>query len=159
MSPTPFFHGTFTLTRQWAASPTRVFAAWADPELKAGWFGAPPDIWTQTKRSMDFSPGGTEILEGRFKATGAISRFHARYHLIEPNERIVYSYDLYHGDFYHSVTLSSLLVEPEGQGTRIRYTEQIVFLDGKDGTESRRHGTGLQYDLIEKALGLKGGTP
>ena len=35
---------------------------------------------------------------------------------------------------FHSVTLSSLELEAEGDGTRVSYTEQIVFLDGKDGT-------------------------
>ena len=35
---------------------------------------------------------------------------------------------------FHSVTLSSLELEAEGDGTRDSYTEQIVFLDGKDGT-------------------------
>ncbi|WP_322012860.1 hypothetical protein [Paraburkholderia sp. J12] len=32
------------------------------------------------------------------------------------------------------------------------YTEQIVFLDGRDGTADRRHRTGLQFEAIEAAL-------
>jgi hypothetical protein len=33
---------------------------------------------------------------------------------------------------------------------RLSYTEQIVFLDGRDGTADRRHGTELQFAMIEK---------
>ena len=157
MTPTPFFHGTFTLNRTWKTTPARVFAAWSDPEVKAQWFTGPPDSWTLIRRSMDFRPGGTEVLEGRFDSTGKVSQFLAHYHVIEPDHRLVYSYDLHHGGTFHSVTLASLLVAPEGRATRVSYTEQIVFLDGTDGTESRRQGTSLQYDAIEKVLGLSGG--
>lgn len=64
----------------------------------------------------------------------------------------MYDYDLHHGGNFHSVTLSSLTLEPEGRSTRVSYTEQIVFLDGKDGTASREHGTALQFAEIEKAI-------
>jgi|HubBroStandDraft_6_1064221.scaffolds.fasta_scaffold217980_2 hypothetical protein len=30
--------------------------------------------------------------------------------------------------------------------------EQIAFLDGKDGTGDHRHGTGLQFEMIETTL-------
>lgn len=53
-------------------------------------------------------------------------------------------------------TLSSLELEAEGDGTRVSYTEQIVFLDGKDGTADRRHGTELQFGMIETALQSSG---
>lgn len=152
MTATPFFHGTFTLKRTWAASPVRVFSAWADPKIKSQWFTGPHDEFTLMRRSMEFKPGGTEVLEGRFRKSGLVSLFQARYHLIEQDRRLVYDYDLYHGDAFHSVTLSSLILEPEGRGTRVSYTEQIVFLDGKDGTASREHGTALQFAEIEKAI-------
>jgi len=37
-------HGTFTIERTYAASPARVFKAWADPGAKARWFGC-SDEW------------------------------------------------------------------------------------------------------------------
>jgi uncharacterized protein YndB with AHSA1/START domain len=67
MTTTPFFHGTFTLKRTWAASPACVFNAWADPKIKSQWFTGPIDEWVLMRRSIDFRPGGTEMLEGRFK--------------------------------------------------------------------------------------------
>lgn len=152
MTTSPFFHGTFTLKRRWAASPERIFAAWSDPAIKAQWFTGPREQWTLHKRSMDFRVGGREVLEGRFEQSGMLSRFDARYHVIEPNERLVYSYDLFHSGTFHSVTLSSLELAADGDETRVSYTEQIVFLNGADGTESRRHGTALQFDMIENTL-------
>lgn len=156
MTGDSYFHGVFTIRRSWAAAPERIFQAWSDPEVKAQWFTGPADRWTLLRRSMDFVPGGMEVLEGRFVQSGLTTLYQARFHLIEPDKRLVYAYDLYHSGRFHSVTLSSLLLEPQGQGTAVSYTEQIVFLDGQDGTESRRHGTNLQFDMIEKVLGLSG---
>lgn len=156
MTTTPLCHGTFTLRRTWAATPRRVFSAWADPAVKAQWFTGPKDAWTLSRRSIDFRVGGTEILEGRFIESGKTSLFEARYHVIEPDRRLVYVYDLRHSGNFHSVTMASLTLEPESGGTRVAYTEQMVFLDGTDGTAARQHGTELQYAMIENVLGLGG---
>lgn len=136
----------------WNADPERVFAAWSDPQLKAQWFTGPPERWTPLRRSMDFREGGKEVLEGRFEESGNVTLFEARYHVIEHARRLVYTYDLHHSGRFHSVTLSSLELAAEGAGTRVAYTEQIVFLDGKDGTADRRHGTNIQFDMVETAL-------
>ena len=152
MTAPPFYHGTFTLKRVWKATPDRVFAAWSDPQIKAQWFTGPADRWTLLRRSMDFRVGGTEVLEGRFHESGTVTRFEARFHVIDAAKRLVYSYDLHHSGRFHSVTLSSLELVAEGAATCVSYTEQIVFLDGKDGTADRRHGTGIQFDAIETTL-------
>lgn len=154
MTVTPFCHGTFTLKRVWAAPPARVFRAWSDPELKAQWFTGPKDKWTVTGRSLDFRPGGIEVLEGHFN-DGSFSNYTARFHLIEPDQRIIYVYDLHHGGRFHSVTLSSLVLHAEAAGTHVSYTEQIVFIDGRDGTADRQHGTELIFADIAKVLGVK----
>jgi len=152
MTETPLFHGTFTLNRVWAARPERVFSAWSDPLIKAQWFTGPAERWDLIRRSMDFRVRGLEVLEGRFHESGMVTLFEARFHAIEPARRLVYAYDLHLSGRFHSVTLSSLELEPQGDGTLVSYTEQIVFLDGKDGTADRRHGTGLQFDKIETIL-------
>ena len=121
----------------------------------AQWFTGPADRWTLIRRSIDFRPGGAEVLEGRFSDSGNTTLYEARYHLIEP-ERLVYAYDLHHSERFHSITLASLTLDAGTEGTAVSYTEQIVFLDGQDGTESRRHGTNLQFDMIETVLALKG---
>ena len=40
-------HTTFVIDRTYAVPPARVFAAFADPELKERWFAMPPD-WVDT---------------------------------------------------------------------------------------------------------------
>jgi uncharacterized protein YndB with AHSA1/START domain len=149
---TPFFHGTFTIRRKWAAAPARIFRAWSDPQIKLQWFTGPMTDWTLTRHDLDFRVGGTEVVTGRFNTSGMVPLFEARFHLIEPDQRLVYAYDLHHDGHFHSITLASLTLAPEGEMTAVSYTEQIVFLDGQDGTESRRHGTGMQYDMLETLL-------
>lgn len=148
----PFFHGTFTIKRVWSATPQKIFNAWADPALKAQWFRGPPERWVEQRRSMDFRVGGREVAEGRFSDSGITTLFEARYHLIEPGCRLVYAYDLHLSGELHSVTLSSLDLEPEGERTRVSYTEQIVFMDGEDGVEMRRGGTEWHFETIERML-------
>lgn len=156
MTTAPLFHGTFTLKRVWAAPPDRVFDAWSDPQLKAQWFTGPQERWEPLRRSMDFRVGGQEVLEGRFHESGMRTLFEARFHVIERARQLVYTYDLHHTGRFHSVTLASLELEAEGEGTRVSYTEQIVFLDGKVGTADRRRGTELQFDAIEASLKRSG---
>lgn len=157
MTVTPFCHGTFTLKRTWAASASRVFSAWSDPELKAQWFTGPKDSWTPTERSIDFRQGGIEVLKGRFTESGTTTDYRSRFHLIEPNRRIIYDYDLHLSGHFHSVTLSSLVLQGEAGRTHISYTEQIVFIDGRDGTGDRQHGTELMFDRIANTLDVKEG--
>jgi uncharacterized protein YndB with AHSA1/START domain len=152
MKALPFFHGTFAIKRVWAATPQRVFHAWTDPAMKAQWFRGPPGKWSELRRSMDFRVGGLEVAEGRFTDSGMTTLFESRYHVIEPDRRLVYVYDLRLSGELHSVTLSSLDLEPDGDRTRVSYTEQIVFMDGQDGTQMRRDGTEGHFEKIESLL-------
>jgi uncharacterized protein YndB with AHSA1/START domain len=151
-SPSAVAHGIFTLNRSWNTTPARVFAAWSDIDIKAQWFPGMGDGLTLLRRELDFRVGGTEVLEGIIAANGKKALYEARFHVIEPNRRLVYDYDLHHDANFHSVTLSSLTIEPDGKKTNVSYTEQIVFLDGEDGTASRHHGTELQWAGLEAAL-------
>ena len=152
MSVPQIVQGTFTLRREWAATPARVFAAWADGDLKKRWFFGPPGKWLETRRELDFRVGGREIVEGRFDEPAITTRFDARYHLIEPGHRLIFVYDLHVADQFHSVTLASLHLEPAGTRTRVTYTEQIAFLDGEDGTEMRRTGTEPHFVRISRLV-------
>ena len=54
-------HATFVIERTYAASPARVFAAWADPAVKARWFNG-PSAWQSQGYVLDFRVGGREHL-------------------------------------------------------------------------------------------------
>jgi uncharacterized protein YndB with AHSA1/START domain len=147
-------HATFTLTRIWSASPAHVFTAWSDPSLRAKWFGGPPHKWTEVGRSLDFRTGGSEVVEGRLTDSGAPTIHEAQFHLVEPDRRIIYAHNLHRSGVFHSVTLTTIELEPAASHTRITYTEQIAFLDGSDGTAERRQDTDQQLSMLEKVLGI-----
>ena len=132
-------HSSFTIERTFPASPARVFSAFADPAAKAAWFGAPPG-GTEYERSLDFRAGGSERLHASHP-DGKVSLYVAHIHYIERDRRLVYSYFMEVNDKPMSVSLATMDLISEGKGTRLVYTEQAVYLDGNDGTASRKQGT------------------
>ena len=143
-------HGTFTIDRVYDATPKRVFKAFADPKSKARWFFGPPDF-QEWKREFDFRVGGQEILHGKSGPCGE-SLFAARYHEIVPDQRLVYVYDMTSNGVFMSISLATIELTAQGNKTALRFTEQAVYVDGKDGTESRRHGTAELLDRIAQNL-------
>ncbi|HXQ42310.1 MAG TPA: SRPBCC family protein [Candidatus Udaeobacter sp.] len=147
-------HGTFTIERRYEATPARVFAAFADPAVKARWFIGPPESWKILKRELDFRVGGSELLQGRFE--GKIETLYtARYHEILKDRRIVLVYDMHVNAEHHSVSIATIEMTAEGTRTLLSFTEQVVFLDGTDGragTASRERGTTDHLDRLGEVL-------
>ncbi|BDV38265.1 SRPBCC domain-containing protein [Methylocystis bryophila] len=100
---------------------------------------------------MDFRPGGQEIAHGKFP-DGPETKFVARYHEIVENQRLVYDYDMHVDGVFMSVSLATIELTPQGDRTALKITEQAVFLDGKDGNESRREGTKYLLEQIAAHL-------
>lgn len=140
-------HATFTIERTYPAAPARVYAAWADAEAKAQWFGPSES----DDRQLDFRVGGSE----RFVASGprgALYTYDARYHEIVPGQRIVYAFTMDRGDTRISSSLATVEIEPAGEGARLLYTEQAVYLDGGDTPATREHGTRELLERLAAAL-------
>jgi uncharacterized protein YndB with AHSA1/START domain len=137
---------TFTLDRLYPAAPTRVFAAWADPEMKASWFAAPGG-----EHELDFRVGGREVNRGRH-GDGPPLTFESRYHDIVPDERIVYSSTLHAGAVLTTVSLTTVELAPAEGGTRLVLTEQATYLDGHEEPAWREEGTGTWLDALEAEL-------
>jgi uncharacterized protein YndB with AHSA1/START domain len=144
-------HTTFSIERVYDAPPARVFAAWADPRVKARWFIG-PETWTAVEREVDFRVGGREVLEGRF-ANGARTRFDGVYQDIAPERRVVFSYAMAMDGRRISVSRATVEIEPEGARTRLRFTEQAAFLDGFEDGGGRERGTRAHLDRIAAVLG------
>jgi len=150
MSQRSVTHATFTIERTYPAAPSRVFNAFADPKIKARWFGAPKE-WEVGEVSVDFRVGGREVNSGGPKG-GALHFFDCRYQDIIPNERIIYSYDMHLDDTRISVSLTTIEFRPSGSGTHLVFTEQGAFLDGFDGADGREHGTRQLLDQLGAEL-------
>ena len=144
-------HDKFVIERRFPQSPARVFAAFATEAGKTRWFSGPNDQWDAIDRHFDFSVGGTEHLEGRWKS-GTVSRFDASYHDIVADARIVYAYRMTIDGKPISVSLSSIEFIPDGTGTRLVHTEHGIYLDGYEDKGSRFHGISAQYDKLGETL-------
>jgi uncharacterized protein YndB with AHSA1/START domain len=141
-------HETFAVERTYPAPPSRVFAAWSDPEAKARWFGDPESGVEEFE--LDFRVGGREFNRGVVE--GNVYTYEARYQDIVPDERFVYAYDMHMGDQRISVSLGTVELKSNGGGTRLIYTEQGAFLDGLDSADQRKSGTGQLLDALAKYL-------
>ncbi len=138
MTDRSIVYGAFTVERQFTASPERSFAAFADPKIKARWFGGGSDATTW--EVFEFRVGGREFNAGK-GPDGSDYTFDVRYYDIVENERIVYAYDMTLNGARISVSLATVEFKPEGPGTRLVINEYGTFLDGLDNVEQRRTGT------------------
>lgn len=129
----------FTIERRFRQTPAQAFRAFADPELKQRWFGL-PEGWTDANWELDFRVGGSEVSVGR-DPRGALHEFRSRYHDIVDGERIVFAYDLLLDGRLISVSLTTVEVRPDGDGTRLVFTEHGAFFDDLEDPAEREHGT------------------
>lgn len=144
-------HATFVIEREYPAPVEQVWQAFADPGVKARWFGT--DDFVDVERSDDFRVGGAAVNDGRRGPNGPLSRFRSTYTDIVEHERIVYTYDMWLDDAHASTSITTITFEPHDGGTRLTFTEQGVHLDGVHGpgpeaAAGREEGTGWLLDRI-----------
>ena len=146
MSDRSATHATFVIERNYEAAPQRVFAAWANVEAKGQWFGPGGEQGHQ----LDFREGGREHFQAA--GGGAVYSYDALYEDIVADERIVFTYNMRRDGVRMSVSVTTVELLADGDGTHLRYTEQGVFLDGEDKPELREHGTKELLDKLGEAL-------
>ena len=139
-------HGQFTIEREFPVAPRKVFRAWADPLAKRQWMTCEPGMEVLAHR-MDFRAGGEETIDVR-GVDGALHRFQGRYYDIVPDRRIVYTFGMHVDAAHLSVSLATLRFEASALGTRMIFTEQVVFLDGHQQLDERRLGTEVGFDHL-----------
>src|SRR5262249_4443078 len=137
------------------ATPSRVFAAFASAEARKIW-GVMPEFEEAEptdKYELDFRVGGRERFG--FKHRGVNIRYDAQYYDIIPDQRIIYSYEMYMDDLRISVAVATIEFAENGDGTALTWTEQGAYLDGIEGPmagQQRRQGTREMVDELADHL-------
>jgi uncharacterized protein YndB with AHSA1/START domain len=148
-------HGTFVVERTYPlATPSRVFAAWANWEAKAIWMDDPDFKSDGSEPEFEFRVGGHERFGG-LTLEGSTYRYDATYYDIIENQRIVYCYEMYSSEERMSVSIATVEFAPERDGTKLTHTEQGVFLDGIDKPEDRQHGIEWMLDNLGSYLAAR----
>ena len=149
-------HETFTIERSYPAAPSRVFGAFASEEAKNTWGDTgdlEPGSGGAAETEFDFRVGGRERFG--FGYQGTAYRLAALYYDIVPDQRIIYSYEMYANDARISVSVATIEFSKTGDGTTLTWTEQGTYLDGFDGIrapELRREGTAFMLDGLAEYL-------
>jgi uncharacterized protein YndB with AHSA1/START domain len=141
-------YATFDIERVYDAPSAQVFNAWADPAAKAKWFGPTESAGVL---ALDFRVGGREHFTEPLP-DGRVFGYDAHYQEIVPGQRIVYAYTVDFDKTRISVSLATVEITPAGEGTRLLYTEQAVYLDGGDTPAGREQGTRVEFDKLDLAL-------
>jgi uncharacterized protein YndB with AHSA1/START domain len=153
MIETSVIHGTFEIERSYLATPSRVFAAFSSPEAKRIWYDNNDVDDEATRHDLDFRVGGRERFV--FQSQDLAYRYSALYYDIVPGQRIIYSYEMYANDARISVSVTTIELAKQGDGTVLAWTEQGTYLDGFDGPDAprlREEGTAVLLDGLTSYL-------
>ncbi|MGY4920666.1 SRPBCC domain-containing protein [Streptomyces sp. 900116325] len=149
-------HDTFTVTLRLSASPSEVFRAFADSDLRRRWFKIPGRGATY---EHDFHVGGGEIASSTFATLDMPPqqlKYWSRYLDITPDVRIVYVYESYVDGVLRWASLATVELHAKSDGTELSWTEQVAFIaptgDGSDDLRHVRGGTRLRLNGLAAAL-------
>ena len=132
-------HDTFVIERIYPVPVTQVFGAWADPVLKARWFAGSADA-LGAGYDLDFRVGGREVNRAG-PPGGPVYTYQSEFHDIVPEQRIIYTYEMYADETRISVSVATVQFRGREATTHLVLTEQGVFLDGHDTAAQREEGT------------------
>ena len=132
-------HATFVIERTYPVPVAAVWHALSDGAAREAWFTA-GDAFAIHDKQHDFRVGGQSTEIGQWHG-GPRSRFHSTYTDIVEPERIVFTYDMWVDEQHLSTSLTTIAVEPDGEASRLTYTEQAVHFDDLDSVDGREEGT------------------
>ncbi len=153
MSRHSVHHDTIRIERRYGAGPDRVFRAWAEPDARERWF-VREEGW-EVEYAQDFRVGGRE--RGWFRQPGG-ERYvnETLFQDILPDARIVFAYTMAREAAKISASLATVELVPDGEGTRLLFTEQIALLDGGDNVKDREQGWQGLLDKLGDELKAEG---
>jgi uncharacterized protein YndB with AHSA1/START domain len=143
-------HETFVIERIYDTPVAQTFQAWADPLLKARWFAGSADA-LEAGYELDFRVGGREVNRGG-PPGGPVYTFESEFRDIVPEQRIVYTNEMYADAARISVSVATIQFRSDEARTHLIFTEQGVFLDGHDTVAQREEGTRSLLDSLAVLL-------
>jgi uncharacterized protein YndB with AHSA1/START domain len=144
-------HASFTVARDFKASPARVYRAHLDKAAKERWFTAGEGFET-FKYEIDARVGGHEVWHGAHQGGPKITNDTYYLDLVE-NERIILAYEMTIGGQRISASLLTIVIEPNGGGSRLTLTEQGAYLaDGDAGVIGREQGTRQLLEALAREV-------
>jgi uncharacterized protein YndB with AHSA1/START domain len=145
---TTIAHATIVMERSYAASPARVFAAWADVEARKRW-SAPAGTIRIEYEAADFREGGRDVSRciepGNADYVATVN-----YLDIRKDQRIVFAEDVTHGNARVSAALISMELAPKADATRLALTLQIASFDGAAMEQGYQFGWSAALDNLAK---------
>lgn len=128
MSEARKHHATIVLERTYDATPSRVFAEFANPVVRAQWSAPSGDELVYEEAA--FEVGGRDVFRCGPKGD---SKFQGEtiYHVITPDKCVISS-EIVEADGQHlAVSLNTLELEEVAGATRLKLTVQIVSSAGE----------------------------
>lgn len=152
-SPEPA-HASFTIERVYPQSPSRVFNAHAEIDLKRRWF-AEGEGFELLHYALDFRVDGRETARFRFQGGPEIV-MEMVHQIIIPDRRLVSAYRMAVGDTPISASIGSVEFVAEGTGTRLIYTEQGIYFGGESEIAGREEGSRGLLERLAEVLAEQG---
>ena len=119
------------LDRVIAAPRAKLYRAWLDPEVLAGWMG--PDDFSVVVATVDERVGGTHFVE-LIDADGQHHTFTSVIQELVPDERIVLAWRFH--PTAEDTLLTVTLRDAEGGGTQLRLEHERITYEGELDTRS-----------------------
>ena len=107
MSLSTVAHETFVIERTYDVPVAQTFRAWADPLLKARWFAGSAEA-LGAGYELDFRVGGREANRGG-PPGGPVYTYESEFRDIVPEQRIVYTYEMFADEARISVSVATVL--------------------------------------------------
>jgi len=150
MSDRSIAHAGFEIERVLRATPERVFAAFATADAKDAW-RILPDDWRLAEHELDFRVGGRERYTTGAEE-GPVHGYDAVYSDIVVNSRIAYSYEVHLDETLLSVSIATVELWPDGEGTHLILNECGAYFDGYDDPLWREQGANDALDSLGMLL-------
>jgi uncharacterized protein YndB with AHSA1/START domain len=143
-------HATLVFECTCAANTARVFVALADLVERAGW-GTPSETAALIYDAADFRVGGRDIFCCGAKDNPQYCGVTTYYDIV-PGQRIVSSETVEIQGRTVLISMSTMTLEPEGAGTKVRLTAQVISLDGDNMIEGAKFGNSAALDNLVEAM-------